>query len=147
MNLMETPIEILLVEADPAAARIIIEVFNESKWNINISRLNDGVEVMDYLNKNKRKYNKLPSLILLELNLPRKSGYDVLKEIKTDDILKIIPVIILTNSRDNEDVYTSYEKRANAYIIKSINLNKFKENMIIFNEFWFNYVTLPKIEV
>lgn len=147
MNLMETPIEILLVEADPAAARIIIEVFNESKWNINISRLNDGVEVMDYLNKNKHKYNKLPSLILLELNLPRKSGYDVLKEIKTDDILKIIPVIILTNSRDNEDVYTSYEKRANAYIIKSINLNKFKENMIIFNEFWFNCVTLPKIEV
>ena len=143
---MKTPIKILLVEADPGAARLIMEVFNESKWNINISRLNDGVEVMDYLNKNKYKYNKLPSLILLELNLPRKSGYDVLKEIKTDDTLKIIPVIILTNSRSNEEVYNSYKKHANAYIIKSVDLDKFKENMIIFNEFWFNYVTLPKIE-
>lgn len=145
---MKTPIEILLIEANPAAARLIIEVFNESKWNINISRLNDGVEVMDYLNKkNKYKYSKMPSLILLELNLPVKGGHDVLKEIKTDDTLKNIPVIILTNSNDDKDVYNSYEKRANAYIIKSVNLNKFREDMLIFNEFWFNYVTLPKIEV
>ncbi len=145
---MKTPIEILLIEANPAAARLIIEVFNESKWNINISRLNDGVEVMDYLNKkNKYKYSKTPSLILLELNLLGKRGYEVLKEIKTDDTLKSIPVIILTNSRNNEDVYNSYEKRANAYIIKSVNLNKFREDMLIFNEFWFNYATLPKIEV
>ncbi len=145
---MKTPIELLLIEADPAAARLIIEIFNETKWNININRLSTGKEVMDYLHKkNKYEYSKTPSLILLELNLPGKSGHEVLKEIKTDNTLNGIPLIILTNSTDCNDLYNSYEKYANAYITKSVNLDKFREDMLIFSEFWFSYVTLPKIEV
>jgi Response regulator containing a CheY-like receiver domain and an HTH DNA-binding domain len=83
----------------------------------------------------------------LELNLPGKMGHEVLEDVKMDNNLKCIPVIILTNSIEDEDVYNVYEKHANAYMIKSANLNEFKENMLIFNEFWFNYVTLPKIKV
>jgi FOG: CheY-like receiver len=145
---VKTPIEILLIEANNAAARLITEIFHESKWNINISGLNAGKEAMDYLHKkDKYKYSKTPSLILLELNLPAKRGHEVLEDVKMDNKLKCIPIIILTNSGDDEDVYDSYKKHANAYIIKSANLNKFRENMLIFNEFWFNYVTLPKIKV
>ena len=100
---------------------------------------------MDYLHK-KGKYKGCvtPSLILLDLNLPEKSGLEVLKEIKTDSILKCIPVIVLTNSNDNKDALKSYKHHANAYITKPIDHDKFKEYISTFKEFWLNNVQLPQ---
>lgn len=144
---MKTPLEILLIESNPAVVRIITEIFNENKWNIGIIRVKTGMEAMDYLHKKgEYKYSKIPSLILLELNLPGKDGYEVLNEIKVDNTLKYIPVIVLTNSSDDMDVFKSYEQHANAYMTKPFDLDKFMEDMFIFMEFWFNYATLPKLD-
>ena len=103
------------------------------------------MEAMDYLyNRNEYKNFKKPSLILLDLGLPMKSGFEVLEEIKTDDELKCIPVIVLTGSTDNKDINKSYDDYANACIVKPIDFDEFKDYMRIFIDFWCNIVTLPK---
>jgi len=137
-------IEILLIEDNPSETRLIMEVFNENRDTANITEVKDGVEAISYLHKKgKYKDHKTPSLIILDLSLPKKNGIEVLKEIKTNDKLKRIPVIVLTGSKDDNDIFESYEHHVNAYITKSLDFNKFKKDMRAFKDFWFDNVVLP----
>lgn len=142
---MKTPVEILLIEDNPAETRLIMEVFNENKHPVNIIGTKDGLEAIDYLYK-KGKYEncKTPSLIILDLNLPKKNGLEVLEEIKTDNKLKRIPVIVLTGSTDDNDIFESYEHYANACMNKSADFDKFRKDIRAFKNYWFNNVVLPK---
>ncbi len=142
---MKTPIEILLVEDNPAETRLIMEVFDENEHPVNITGVKDGIEAMDYLyKKGEYKNCKTPSLIILDLNLPKKSGIELLEEIKTDDKLRHIPVIVLTGSKDDNDIFESYEHYANACMSKSINFDEFRKDIRIFRNYWLNNVILPK---
>ncbi|WP_424356402.1 response regulator [Methanobacterium sp. MBAC-LM] len=139
-------VEILLIEDSPADTRLIMELLDNCKIT-NIKSVDNGITAMDYLyNKNEYKNCKKPSLILLDSGLPAKSGLKILKEIKTDDKLKCIPVIILTGSTDDTNINNLYKQYANACIIKPIDLDDFKKYMCTFIEFWCNIVTLPKID-
>ena len=143
---MENPkiVDILVIDDNSEEITLIAKIIDINKWNVTFNSVKDGIEAIDYLyKKGEYKNCKTPSLILLDLNLPKKSGFEVLKEIKTDNILKYIPVVVLTNSDDNNDVIKSYDLHANAYITKPADYNKFTEYIHIFKEFWFN-VQLPK---
>jgi len=138
------PIEILLVEDNPGDARLAQEALRDSKVSNTLKIVGDGVEAMDYLRK-KGKYGKTarPDLILLDLNLPKKDGREVLAEIKADAYLKRIPVVILTISKAEEDVLKSYDLHANCYITKPIDLNQFVEVVKSIENFWLTIVKLP----
>jgi len=136
-------IEILLVEDNPADARLIAEVLDKLKVKIHLA--SDGTEAMDYLNKKgEYKDSTYPSLILLDLNLPKKDGRDILKEIKQNEKLKKIPVIILTTSCDYNDIKGSYCNYASAYLTKPTDLNDFMGLIKSFENFWFKWATLPE---
>lgn len=139
------PIDILLVEDNPGDARLAKEALYDSKLKNNLFIVNDGVEAMSYLRK-EGKYAKMPTpdLVLLDLNLPRKDGREVLKEIKEDVDLKRIPVVILTMSRAEEDVLKSYDLHANCFISKPIDLNQFLKVVHSIEDFWLTIVKLPK---
>ncbi len=138
-------VNVLLVEDNPAEIRIITEIFKENAINFDITSVKDGMEAMDYLNKiGKYKNCKTPSLILLDLNLPKKNGLEVLEEIKNDNMLKCIPVIVLTNSSDDNDITDAYIHYASAYIVKPVDLDTFSEYIDIIKHYWFNYAVLPK---
>ena len=137
-------IEILLIEDNPAEIRLITEAFNEGTVKTSITVVTDGAEATDYLYKIKTHMDiKVPALIILDLNLPKKNGMEVLKEIKADDKLKRIPVIVLTGSNDDNDIFESYGHHVNAYITKSIDFNKFRKDICAFKNFWFNNAVLP----
>jgi two-component system, chemotaxis family, response regulator Rcp1 len=139
--------EILLVEDNPAEARLIVEVFDGFAIKNNITIVTDGDEAMNYLNKkDKYKNRKCPSLIILDLNLPKKDGREVLKVIKYDEKLKIIPVIVLTTSSNEEDVKMAYSNYASAYLTKPSELHEFVKLIKLFEGFWFNCATLPKCD-
>jgi two-component system, chemotaxis family, response regulator Rcp1 len=145
---MEKPafnsIDILVVEDNPGDARLIMEIFNENKIFNSIFIVNDGVEAMDFLyTRGKYKNSPKPDLIILDLNLPRKDGREVLAEIKKDDQLKRIPVVIMTISKAEEDVFKSYNLHANCYITKPIDLNQFIRVIKNIEDFWFSVVVLP----
>ena len=145
MNEMNNVVDVLIIEDNSTEISLINEILNIDEWGVNFNGVTDGIEAIDYLRKKgKYKNSKTPSLILLDLNLPKKNGHEVLKEIKADDILKCIPVIILTNSNDDKDIIESYNHHANAYLIKPIDFIKFKEEIECFKEFWFSYAQLPK---
>jgi Response regulator containing a CheY-like receiver domain and an HD-GYP domain len=137
-------LNILVINSNPDEIDLIAKLIDIQNWKVNFNSLDNGIEAINYLHK-KGKYKNCvtPSLILLDLNLPKKSGFEVLQEIKTNTILKSIPVIILTNSNNDKDVIESYEHHANAYIFKPIDNDKFKEYITTFKEFWFNNVKLP----
>jgi len=137
-------IEILLVEDNPADVRLTIETLKEEKVYNKINVVTDGQEALDYLRK-EGKYSKAmrPDLILLDLNLPRVDGREVLKEIKSDDNLKAIPVVILTTSRSEEDIMKSYNLHANCYITKPVDLMQFTKVAKSIQEFWMTIVKLP----
>jgi CheY-like chemotaxis protein len=137
--------KILLIEDNPADARLIVEAFDGYKVKNNLTIVTDGAEAMDYLNK-KGKYQDrdCPSVIILDLNLPKKDGRDVLKDIKDDEKLKRIPVIVLTTSSDEKDIKYSYGNYASAYLTKPSDLGDFIELIGSFEDFWFKWVTLPK---
>jgi len=139
-----TPIEILLVEDSPADVRLTKEALKEEKLYNNLHVVNDGVEAMAFLRR-EGKYVKAvrPDLILLDLNLPRKDGREVLTEIKSDEKLKIIPVVVLTVSKAEEDVLKSYKLHANCYITKPIDLNQFSRVVKTIQDFWLTIVKLP----
>lgn len=142
-----SPIEILLVEDNPADARLIVEVFSEFTDKCKLNVVKDGAEAMDYLYKKGRHADiKYPSLILLDLNLPKVNGREILKTIKKDDKLKVIPVIILTTSKDENDISSSYRNHANAYITKPVDFDEFKALIHSFQDFWLDRTTLPKID-
>ena len=145
MNLSQSkPIEILLVEDSPSDAALTIEALKAGKIANRLTHVEDGVEAMDFL-KRRGKYADAarPDLIMLDLNLPRMDGRDVLAEIKTDQSLKIIPIIVLTTSHADEDILRSYELNANCYITKPVDFDHFIGVVKSIESFWLTVVTLP----
>lgn len=140
------PIEILLVEDSPSDADLAIEALSQGKILNNLHCVEDGVEAMKFLQKQAPYITApRPDLILLDLNLPKKSGVEVLKEIKTDQNLKRIPVLILTTSSAQEDIIKSYSLHANCYIIKPVDFLQFTKIVNLIEEFWLTIVKLPVI--
>ncbi len=141
------PVDILLVEDNPGDVRLTKEALRDAKVLNEIYVAKDGVEAIEFLRR-KGRFSKvpLPDLILLDLNLPKKDGREVLAEIKEDPILKHIPVVVLTTSKADEDIVKTYNLHANAYITKPVDLNRFAEIIHVLNEFWFTIVKLPPKE-
>ncbi len=139
------PIEILLVEDNPGDVRLTMELLKESKIRNRINVVNDGIEAMAYLRK-EAKFGGAPrpDLILLDLNMPRKDGREVLAEIKQDPDLKQIPVVVLTTSAAEQDIVRSYNDHANAYITKPVDLDQFAKVVKSVEDFWFTVVKFPR---
>ena len=138
------PVEILLVEDNPADVTLTTEALEDSKMLNHLHVVNDGVEAMEFLHR-KGKYENAPrpDLILLDLNLPRKNGREVLEEIRADPSLTIIPVVIMTVSKDEKDIYETYRLHANCYIQKPVKFAEFIEIVKSIETFWFSIVMLP----
>ncbi len=137
-------IDILLVEDNHGDVRLAQEALKESKVRNRLYVAEDGVEAVAFLRR-KGKYADVPrpDLILLDLNLPRKSGREVLSEIKNDEDLKEIPVVVLTVSRAEEDIIRCYKDHANCYVTKPLDFNDFMEVTKSIDQFWLNIVKLP----
>jgi two-component system, chemotaxis family, response regulator Rcp1 len=139
-----TSVDILVVEDNPGDARLIKEVLNDNKIYSTLFIVNDGVEAMNFLRKEgKYKNVPIPDLVILDLNLPKKDGREVLSEIKADDELKHIPIVIMTISQAEEDILKTYNLHANCYITKPIDLNQFVKVVKSIEDFWFSIVKLP----
>ena len=138
------PIEILLVEDNPADVRLMVETLKEEKICNNLNVVVDGEQALMYLRK-QGKFSKAvrPDLILLDLNLPKIDGREVLKEIKSDENLKMIPVVILTVSKAEEDILKTYKLHANCYITKPVDLAQFAKVAKSIQDFWLTIVKLP----
>jgi two-component system, chemotaxis family, response regulator Rcp1 len=138
------PVEILLVEDNPGDERLTREALKEGKVYSNLHWVKDGVEAMEFLRR-QGKYSSVPrpDIILLDLNLPRKDGREVLEEIKSDNELKRIPVVVLTTSKAEEDVLRTYNLHANCYVTKPVDLEKFMVVVKSIDVFWLTVVTLP----
>lgn len=136
--------EILLAEDNPGDVLLTKEAFAEAKIKNNINVATDGEETLDYLYKRGRFEDAAtPDLILLDLNMPKKDGREVLEEIKKDDKLRRIPVVILTSSQAEQDVVKTYDLHANSYVLKPVDLGKFAEIVSAIESFWFSVVVLP----
>jgi chemotaxis family two-component system response regulator Rcp1 len=148
MNDNTEPIEILMVEDSPGDARLAVEALKESKVRNNLYHVRDGVEAMNFLHRREEYAGGIvPDLVLLDLNLPRKDGREVLEEIKEDSDLKLIPVVVLTTSEAERDLVRTYYLHANAYVVKPIDLDRFIEVVQAIEDFWFAIVKLPpKVE-
>ena len=137
--------EILLVEDNPADVRLVREALKESKILNKLSVVEDGVEAMEFLRKKGKYASSIrPDLILLDLNLPRKNGREVLAEVKSDEKLKRIPVVIMTVSDDEKDILLTYNSHANCYIKKPLNFDQFNKMVHSIENFWFTIVCLPR---
>jgi two-component system, chemotaxis family, response regulator Rcp1 len=138
------PIEILLIEDSPGDVRLTLESLKESRVRNRVSVVPDGVEALAFL-RCQNGYNTAPrpDLILLDLNLPKKDGRQVLQEIKGDPELKRIPVVILTTSKAEEDIIRTYSLHANCYISKPVNLDQFMRVVHAIEDFWLTIVKLP----
>ncbi len=145
MNSMNSrTIEILLVEDNPGDARLTREAFKEGRLLNNLTVVTDGVEALAYLRQQGTYSNSTrPDLVLLDLNLPRKDGREVLAEIKVDEQLKMIPVVVLTTSASQEDVTRAYGSHANCYITKPVDLDQFIRVAQSIENFWLTLVRLP----
>jgi two-component system, chemotaxis family, response regulator Rcp1 len=141
------PVEILLVEDNLGDVRLTIEALREGKINNNLHVAKDGVEALSFL-KHQAGYedSPVPDLILLDLNLPRKDGRELLLDIKEDADLRRIPVVVLTTSKAEEDIVKSYDLHANCYITKPVDLDKFIEVIRAVENFWLTIVKLPPID-
>jgi len=138
------PVEILLVEDNPGDVRLTMEALKEHKVLNKLSVVNDGVEAIAFLRREGRYADAhRPDLILLDLNLPKKNGKEVLAEIKTDPDLKRIPVVVLTASSSEKDILNSYNLSANCYITKPVSLDQFVEVVKSIENFWLTIVKLP----
>ena len=139
-----SPIEILLVEDNPGDERLTREALKEGKVYSNLHWVKDGVEAIEFLNR-RGKYGAAPrpDIILLDLNLPKKDGREVLQDIKADETLKRIPVVVLTTSKAEEDVLKTYNLHANCYVTKPVDLEKFIVVVKSIDVFWLTVVTLP----
>ena len=138
------PIEVLLVEDDPGDVLMTQEAFEEHKVRNRLNVVSDGVDALAYLRK-EDPYQKAarPDLILLDLNLPRRDGREVLEEIKNDASLRQIPVVVLTTSQADEDVLRSYQLHANAYVTKPVDFERFVKVVKQIDEFFISVVRLP----
>jgi two-component system, chemotaxis family, response regulator Rcp1 len=138
------PLEILLVEDNPADVRLTEEAFREGKIHNTLVVARDGVEAMDFLYRRGKYADAVrPDLILLDLNLPRKDGREVLAEIKADPDLRRIPVVVLTTSRAEMDIVRSYNLHANCYVVKPVDLDQFIGIIQSIESFWLTAVMLP----
>jgi chemotaxis family two-component system response regulator Rcp1 len=138
------PIEILLVEDNPGDVRLTREALRDGKIYNNLYVARDGVEAMAFLRKTGQYADApRPDLILLDLNLPRKDGHEVLAEVKTDETLRRIPVVILTTSQAEEDIIKTYDLHVNCYITKPVDLDQFVKIVKSIEDFWLTIVKLP----
>jgi chemotaxis family two-component system response regulator Rcp1 len=137
--------EVLLVEDSPGDVRLTREALKEGKVRNNLSVVNDGVEAMEFLRR-QGKYADAPrpDIVLLDLNMPRKDGREVLAEMKSDDDLKRIPVVILTTSEAEQDILKTYELHANCYLTKPVDLEQFISIVKSVEDFWLTIVQLPR---
>lgn len=142
--MVSVPVEILLVEDNPGDIRLIMEYFKGTDISYNIVVAQDGQTALQIL-KQEEEYAdmKRPNLIILDLNLPRINGIEVLKEVKKDDDLKIIPIIILTTSRKEEDIMETYQNNVNAYLTKPVDLDQYSQVISSIQDFWLSKVKLP----
>ncbi len=138
------PIEILLVEDSPSDTELTVEALREAKVRNHLSIVEDGVQAMQFLRRQERYADApRPDLIMLDLNLPRKDGREVLAELKSDESLKTIPVVVLTTSRADQDVLRAYRLHANCYVNKPVDFEKFLEVIRTIESFWLFVVTFP----
>ena len=138
------PAEILLVEDNPGDVRLTREALNEGRILHNLSVVRDGVEALAFLRREGQYADApWPDLILLDLNLPRKDGREVLAEIKADEQLGRIPLVVLTTSEADQDILKSYDLRANSYIIKPIDVGQFVRVITLLENYWLGIVELP----
>ena len=147
MEKMGRPVQMLLVEDNPGDIRLTKETLRDAKVMVNLHVVGDGVEAMAFLRKEGKHANApRPDLVLLDLNLPKKDGREVLAEMKQDPDLKRIPVVILTISNGQEDILKSYNLHANAYVTKPLNLEQFAKIVKAIEDFWLTVVKLPPNE-
>jgi CheY-like chemotaxis protein len=138
------PIEILLVEDSPSDAEFTVEALKEAKVRNHLNIVEDGVQAMEFLHRQGRFAGvPRPDLIMLDLNLPRKDGREVLAELKADDNFKTIPVVVLTTSRAEQDVLHAYQLHANCYITKPVDFQQLLNVVRSIESFWLFVVTLP----
>ena len=138
------PMEILLIEDSRADARLTMEALKEGRVKHRLTIVRDGEEAMMFLHQEKWFARApRPDLILLDLNLPRKNGREVLAEIKADADLRKIPIVVLTTSSAEEDILKAYDLNANCYVVKPVGFDNFMEAMQSIRHFWFSVVTLP----
>jgi two-component system, chemotaxis family, response regulator Rcp1 len=146
VNMNLQPINILLVEDNPGDARLTMEALKEGKFHNRLTHVTDGVEALAYLRKQGKYQDAIhPDLILLDLNMPRKDGRETLQEIKSDPDLRRIPVVILTTSKEEEDVFKSYDLHANCYITKPVKLAQFFDVVRNVEDFWMTIGRLPPV--
>ncbi|OHD07429.1 MAG: hypothetical protein A2Y41_01440 [Spirochaetes bacterium GWB1_36_13] len=136
-------INVLLVEDNPGDIRLIQEAFKESETPVDFSCVYDGEEALFYLENQKKTGSEVPDFILLDLNLPKKSGHEVLREVKQDEVLNSIPIIIFSSSDRKEDVNLAYHELANCYIIKPSNYLDYLQIVKVIKDFWLQTVILP----
>ena len=140
-----TPVDILLVEDNPGDERLTREALKEGKVFSNLYWVKDGVEAMEFLRRDGKSSGvPRPDIILLDLNLPKKDGREVLQEIKNDEHLRRIPVVVLTTSKAEEDVIRTYNLHANCYVTKPVDLEKFIVVVKSIDMFWLTVATLPR---
>ena len=137
-------LKILLVEDSPSDVRLIREALKETPVPVQITVAQDGVEAMDYLHSTEVGASVRPDLVLLDLNLPRKNGREVLAEVKSSPNLKQIPVLVMTSSRADEDIAQAYSLNANCYITKPGDLQEYINVVRAIEDFWFLTATLPE---
>jgi two-component system, chemotaxis family, response regulator Rcp1 len=139
------PVEVLLVEDNPGDVRLTQEALKDGRVLVNLTVAYDGVEALDILRRTGSHANKArPDLILLDLNLPKKNGREVLEVIKADDDLKRIPVIVMTTSKAEQDIHRAYHLNANCYVTKPVDLDEFLNVVRSIEDFWLTIVTLPQ---
>jgi CheY-like chemotaxis protein len=138
------PINVLLIEDNPGGIKLILETFKENKLLAELTVIKDGEEAINFLKKRGRINDKSqPELILLDLNLPKLSGQEILAEIKNDKELRKIPVIVLTSSSEESDILKSYDLNASCYITKPVDLEEFVKVVRSIEDFWFTIIKLP----
>lgn len=142
---MDATLKILLIEDDPGDVELARESFLEGKTRIRLHVARDGVEAIAFLEKSKQdSAGERPDLIFLDLNLPRKDGREVLLDIKRDEELKTIPVIVLSTSASEEDIYYSYRLGCNCFVTKPVGLDQFNSAMNAIHDFWLSTAKLPR---
>lgn len=138
------PVNILLIEDNPGDVRLAQEAFKEGKYNVNLEVVMDGLEALKFLHKEAPYHDVVtPDLILLDLNLPKKDGREVLREVKSDPDLKCIPIVVLTTSNAQQDILKSYNLHVNSYINKPVDFDKFFDIIQTIEEFWVQTAVLP----
>ena len=144
MDYIPRSLQVLLVEDNEGDVRLIKEAFSESKIDKTFSVARDGEEALNYLYaRGKYADRTKPDIILLDINLPKKNGFEILESIKNDPVLKKIPVIMLSSSRSEEHVTKSYDLNANCYLTKLVDFDEYTQAVKIIEDFWFQMAKLP----